>query len=109
MTSFANISIDFMSKTPIGFAFGESLEKTLKEFFGDGYCTLNVREFKPKRFSVEFEMFSDKMDNLDWQINLLVDYLRTRCSGKVKNFTCYVYTSNNAYDRELDENFFKKS
>jgi hypothetical protein len=86
---FAKIQIDFKKETPKEFTTLETLEAELKEFALGHYslCDLNVGAT-----NIELEMSSERLQNLDWQVRQLLNYIEEMHVGLLDEFNSSGYS-----------------
>lgn len=81
--------IVFKGKAPESFKDDETLQKTLMDFYGEPcgvevydmkhYKLGRVRELAGDDDAVTFELYSERYQNLYWQQDLLIKYLKEHC------------------------------
>jgi hypothetical protein len=89
----SEIEIKFKGKRPDVFENSEALENALKQFYGED-CSVNVfqMEFYGED-SVYFDLYSDRYQNLYWQQDLLVKYLKEKCRDEFLEINTSVWTA----------------
>ena len=72
---YTQIKIQF-EETPGIFKDETALENALIKYYGDNNISFNIMNINSDRKSSEFEMSSDRITNLKFQLNVLIGYLK---------------------------------
>ena len=109
---FARVSIGF-KETPNEFKDETTLTNKLTEFHNFNKeikedISINIEDIKSDRRVVDFEMNSTRSINLEFQINLLIEYLKA-LKIKIDYFDSFAFISMDSCSMYIDEEEFDKN
>lgn len=88
----ADVTICFKKETPEVFQDANLLVKELKKFCGDDNCDIGIFELSHNgENSVYLDLYSERYQNLYWQQDLLVKYLKANC--EIEEISTSVWTA----------------